>query len=190
MGKLWGHFFAVALCLAKQSVYSMNEQQLISASTLDKARWGAKVTVYGACTIGSGMLLVTQLHDFAINNTPETSIATRFAGIGTALVGLKCFGFAAYKALRELIADHSDKEELIREIIERLTAAQIYQQPVKAASSSSFALQNSIQNFSINILGKTPHGSTDSVSSILAATKRNGIDTLLKTSHKNNLDPE
>jgi len=165
----------------------MNAQRAVMpATSIDKTRWGAKATVYGACAIGSGMLLATGLYDFATNNTPETAISTRFATIGAALVGLKCFGFGAYKAFRELLAGYSDKEAFIQEIITRMSSTQVSSpQTPEAISSSSFPLQSISKIPSANLLGKTsPQGSNQSVASYVAATQPNAFDTLLNSSNK------
>lgn len=192
MGKLWGHSFVALLCATQQSLHSMDNQRAVVPTSIDKVRWGAKATAYGACTIGSGMLLVTELYDFATNNTPETSISTRFAGIGAALVGLKCFGFGAYKAFRELIAGYSDKEALIQEIIARINTARTSSaHPPEALSSSSFAIQSISKIPSVNLLGNVPQqGSNQSLESFVAATKPNGIDILLQSSLYNPKDEQ
>ncbi len=145
MGKLWGRTSIMLLCATQFSVYGMEQHNtLVPASSIDKTRWGAKATVYGACAIGSAMLLATGLYDFATNNTPETAASTRFATIGAALVGLKCFGFGAYKAFRELMAGHSDREALIQEIMIRLSSQQVGSLRTPEALSSSSFPQNSM----------------------------------------------
>jgi hypothetical protein len=186
MKQFWRYSAPLVLYALGSTLLGMNQQSaIIPAHQIDKTRWGAKATAYGICTIGSGMLLVTELYDFATNTTPETSLSTRFAGIGVALLGLKCFGGSAYRALQQLLAGHSNREAHIQEILIRMKLSSAALQTPEGPSLSSM---QSITTFppTTPLATSQKKGSHESVSSFVVATTPNSFDKLLRESSRAN----
>lgn len=163
-----------SFCMNSSQSSQGSAQESSRSLILKKARWGTKTTIYTGLCLGSAILFVVSIYDFATNNTPETPLSIRFAAIGTGILGIKQFGWGAYEAVCKIIAEHPDdlEESLYQRIITRLSNTNISQvarlntPPNQSFSSLSTLASTRLQQSS---------GSFDSI------TKTNEFDDILET---------
>lgn len=166
-----------SFCMNSSQSSQGSEQESSHSLVLKKARWGTKATVYTGLCLGSGILLVVSIYDFATNNTPETPLSIRFAAIGTSFLGIKQFGWGAYEAVCKIIAEHPDdlEESLYQRIVARLSNTTISKMNfLGTPPNQSFSSLPSLASTRLNN-GSNSEGSFTSI------TKTNEFDTILET---------